>query len=107
MQTVQTQIRLLLKGSWIRVYTVCQTNELFKVRTSKVFEYGRCPKILQTKLPDEITYANSADPEGAVFSGSMLLVFPRKYVMDKMHKKTKKGRTGMVQPIVVWKPLKG
>ena len=39
--------------------------------------YGKCPKILITKVSDKMTYANSADPdqtapEGAVWSGSTL-----------------------------------
>ena len=31
--------------------------------------YGKCPKILNTKVPDKMIYANS---EGAVWSGSTL-----------------------------------
>ena len=43
--------------------------------------YSRCPKILNTKVTDKMTYANSADPdqsapEGAVWSGSTLFAIP-------------------------------
>ena len=44
-------------------------------------EYGKCPKILYTKVSDKMAYANSLDPEqtapeGAVWSGSTLFAIP-------------------------------
>ena len=41
----------------------------------------KCAKILYTKVPDEMAYANSADPDqtapkGAVWSGSTLFAIP-------------------------------
>ena len=27
------------------------------------YQYGKCPKILNTKLSDKMTYANNADPD--------------------------------------------
>ena len=46
-----------------------------------VKSYGKCPKILNTKVSDKMPYANSADPdqtapEGAVWSGSTLFAIP-------------------------------
>ena len=43
--------------------------------------YGKCPKILCTKVADKTAYANSVDPdqtapEGAVWSGSTLFAIP-------------------------------
>ena len=43
--------------------------------------YGKCSKILYTKVSDKMTYANGADsdqtaPEGAVGSGSTLFATP-------------------------------
>ena len=43
--------------------------------------YGKCPKISNTKVSDNMTYANSADldqtsPAGAVWSGSTLFAIP-------------------------------
>ena len=40
-------------------------------------EYGKCPKILHTKVADKMSYANSIDPDqtapkGTVLSGSIL-----------------------------------
>ena len=40
-------------------------------------QYGKCPKILYTKVSDKMAYVNSADPDqtapmGAVWSGSTL-----------------------------------
>ena len=45
------------------------------------FEYGKCPKISNTKVYDKMSYANSADPdqtahEGPVWSGSTLFAIP-------------------------------
>ena len=42
--------------------------------------YSKCPKILYTKDPDKIVYANSIDPDqtapsGAVWSGLHCLAF--------------------------------
>ena len=31
-----------------------------------MYIYGKCPKILYTKVPDKMAYANSVDPERAV-----------------------------------------
>ena len=36
------------------------------------YMYGKCPKILYTKVADKMSYANSKDLEGAVWSGSVL-----------------------------------
>ena len=33
--------------------------------------YGKCPKISNTKVPDKMTYANSADPDQAAPSGAV------------------------------------
>ena len=43
--------------------------------------YGKCPKTLNTKASDKMTYANSVDPDqtapsGAVWSGSTLFAIP-------------------------------
>ena len=43
--------------------------------------YGKCPKISNTKESDKMSYANHADPdqtapEGAVWSGSALFAIP-------------------------------
>ena len=43
--------------------------------------YNKCPKILNTKVSDNMTYANNVDPdqtgpEGAVWSESTLFVIP-------------------------------
>ena len=43
--------------------------------------YGKCPKISNTKVSDKMTYVNSADPdqtapEEAVWSGSTLFAIP-------------------------------
>ena len=44
-------------------------------------DYGKCPKILYTKVTDKTACTNSADPdqtapEGAVWSGSTLFAIP-------------------------------
>ena len=46
-----------------------------------ILSYGKCPKILYTKMSDKMAYANSADPDqtapkGAVWSGSALFAIP-------------------------------
>ena len=46
-------------------------NKDSKRNREQIYEYGKCPKILKTKVSDKISYANSADPdqnapEGAV-----------------------------------------
>ena len=38
--------------------------------------YGKCAKILHIKFSEKMAYANSADPEGAVWSGSTWFVIP-------------------------------
>ena len=38
----------------------------YKLKMAFIFlnaSYGKCPKILKTKVSDKMTYANSADPE--------------------------------------------
>ena len=37
---------------------------------------GKCPKVLNTKVSDNMTYANSTDPEGPVLSRSTLFAIP-------------------------------
>ena len=63
-------------------------------------EYGKCPKISNTKLSDKMTYANSADPdqtapEGAVWSGSTLFAFPLSILRNSCIKKQKLGQNSM------------
>ena len=56
--------------------------------------YGKSPKILNTKLCDKMTYANSADPDQtapAVWSGSTLFVIPL-YFKNLLHKKQSLGQ---------------
>ena len=36
-----------------------------------VFGYGKCPKILNTKVADEMTYKNSADPDQTAPEGAV------------------------------------
>ena len=38
--------------------------------------YGKYSKNSNTKASDKMTYANSVDPEGAVWSGSTLFAIP-------------------------------
>ena len=34
-------------------------------------DYGRCPKILYTKVPDKMAYANIVDPDQIVLEGAV------------------------------------
>ena len=59
--------------------------------------YGKCPKILNTKVSDKMTYANSADPdqtayEGAVWSGSTLFAIPLSILTKQLHKRQNVGQ---------------
>ena len=54
--------------------------------------YGKCLKILNTKVSDKMAYVNSADPdqtapEGAVWSGSTLFVILTKYFKKQLCRK--------------------
>ena len=46
------------------------------IAPDKLGKYSKCPKILYTKVAQKMAYANSADPGGAVWSGSALFAFP-------------------------------
>ena len=53
--------------------------------------YGKCPKLLDTKVSDKMPHANSADPdqtapEGAVWSGSSLFAIQLSILWDKCMK---------------------
>ena len=59
--------------------------------------YGKCPKISNTKVCDKLQYANSADlyqtaPEGAVWSGSSLFAIPLNILRDKCIKSKIKAK---------------
>ena len=61
-------IKTVLSPLWKRVY-------------SRRKEYGKCPKISNTKVTDKMTYANSTDPDqtalkGAVWPGSTAFAIP-------------------------------
>ena len=50
--------------------------------------YGKCPKILNTKVCNKMPYADSADPdqtapEGVIWSGSSLFAIPLSILRDK------------------------
>ena len=71
-----------------------------KVTTFELSQYGKCPKITNTKVSDKMIYANSADqdqtaPEGAVWSGSTLFAIPLKYFKEQLHKKRNLGQNSM------------
>ena len=57
--------------------------------------YGKCPKISNTKVSNKMAYANSADPEGAVWSGSTLFARPLCILNIQVHKKQTLDKTCM------------
>ena len=48
--------------------------------------YGKCPKILNTKVSDKMTVANSADPDQ---TASASVCHSAKYLKKQLQKKTK------------------
>ena len=38
-------------------------------------DYGKCPKILYTKVTDKMAHANSADPDQTAPEGAILLIW--------------------------------
>ena len=74
-----------------------QTHGSFTVANSI---YGKCPKILNTKVSDKMPYANSADPdqpapEGAVLIRVYTVWHSIKYFMKLLHKKQTLGENSM------------
>ena len=76
--------RLELTSACTKLYALCPT---FKNNC-----YGKCPKILYTKVPDKKAYANSADPDQmapseAVWSGSTLFAIWLCFFKKQLYKK--------------------
>ena len=66
MQTAKAQISLCIQTVWLA----------HSLSANRIIGYGKCPKNSNTKASDKMTYANSVDPEGAVWSGSTLFAIP-------------------------------
>ena len=66
--------------------------EYAQVLVNHLEDYGKCPKILNTKVSDKMLYANSADPdqtalEGAVWPGTKLFAIQRSILRNNCNKK--------------------
>ena len=49
-----------------------ETNRFMdKFKYSRKIRYGKCPKILYTKVPNKMTCANSADPDHTAPEGAV------------------------------------
>ena len=67
-------------------------------------QYGKCPKILNTKVSDKMAYANSVDPDQtapgeAVWSGSTLFAIPICNFKKQLHKKRNKVQNSLEESV--------
>ena len=88
-----------LSCSVIFCVTVHVYTEIFGVFLLNL-PYGKCPKILNTKVSDKMTYANSVDPDQTAPEGSSLIrvytvCHSTKYSMKQLHKKQNLGQNNI------------
>ena len=54
--------------------------------------YGKCPKIVYTKVSDKMAYANSADPDQTALIEVCTVYHSTKYFKKELHKKQNLGK---------------
>ena len=70
--------------------------EYAQVPVNHLEDYGKCPKILNTKVSDKMIYVNSADPDQtAVWPGSKLFAIPLSILRNNCIKKQNLGEYSM------------
>ena len=68
------------------------------VTTQMYRNYGKCPKISNTKVSDKMTYVNSADPDQTAPKGLIrvyTVCHSTKYFKQQVHKKQNLDQNGM------------